>query len=286
MEVTMYYGWTWEKGNPNGDNKYFPLLKEETIGIAKKNGTSLPLYCTNGQLVAIRNFGKNKIANSARLQNLLSEKEITVTGGPCLFSAPTFGVISEGIFYSLATAETRKRIPWENKALALKIGNPITQYHEKHVLFMQRAINRLKKETGKNVKIKIMLPGIEYTTYLPKSLSTSIREEYWEKVDKGGKELEKFYIKHLSGLGNISVLRKQEWDVQENAGTSRGLASYIDTYLKNTDNDGLTIATEDIIESHLLIGAGKRIKFLIGILGILNRLEDLEKKEETHPYLV
>lgn len=156
----MYYGWTTTKKEYKGDNKYFPLIKKEAIGIAKKNDASLPLYQVNDQLIAIRNFGKSKISGT-KLTTLIKERKIIVIGGPCLFSRSNLGITHDGIFYSLATPEDREKIPWQETDLELKIGNSITEYHKRHITFMQKAICQIKNTVGKELVMKVIIPCIE-----------------------------------------------------------------------------------------------------------------------------
>ncbi len=283
----MYYGWTINiKKEDKGDNKYFPLIKKETIGTIVKNGASLPLYETNGQFMAIRNFGKSKISESKLSFLLEKNKEIIVMGGPCLFSRFDLGVMHNGIFYSLVTPEDRKKVPWQESGLKLQIGNSITEYHKRHIAFMQKTICRIKNITAKEPLIKVIIPCIEYTIYLPHFLPDGMKKEYWKKIKIAGEKIENLYKEKLTPLGKITIIRKETWDVPKQCDTPRDLKSYTASYFSNCDNENnLVVAIDDIVETPLLIEVGRKMRFLIGILGILSSVSDIEKEEECHPYL-
>lgn len=286
----MYYGWTIETSSCGIDEKYFSLLglgKVAKSGIVKKNGSSLPYYCVDGQIVAIRNFGKSKMS-SAKLKKTVESCEIEVVGGPCLFSRSQLGIINlEGNFCSLAVPKERDDAT-QKGILALKIGKALNLYHELHVLFVEKMINKIKKSTGKELDIKLLVPGIEYMAYIPDSWSEETKEEYWKKIKKGGLEIEKFYKRRLSNLGKLKIIRKQEWDVPLlDDDLPRDVRSYIKSYLDETSNKKLVVAVEDLMDFPLVVRAGKNVPCLIGILGVLNPKDEfLNKEEEIHPYLL
>lgn len=284
-ENQMYYGWTSNYEKKEMDNKYSLLMRGKRIGTLIKNGTSLPLLNINKQLLTIRNFGKNKISEN-KLSSLIENKKIVTIGGPCLFSRFSLGIVHNGIFYSLATPEDREKIPWQKNGLELQIGNPITEYHKRHISFMRNSICQIKNATKKEVSIKLIIPCIEYTAYLPRSVSDEIGAEYWEKIKISGEEIKKLYTKELSSLGTLTIIKKQEWNDSRQKDVPRDLKSYTDCYLDQDNNDKLIIAVEDITETPLLINAGRQMKFLIGVLGLLTSLSNLEKEEESHPYLI
>ncbi len=283
----MYHGWSIKDKEENAKNKkYLSLIGKEASGIVTKNGTSLPLYEINEQLMAIRNFGKTKISES-KLASLIGKNgELTVIGGTCLFSRSGLGVIHNENFYSLITPEDREKIPWKESGLKLQVGNPITEYHQKHVAFMEKAIRFIKNTTSKELLIKITIPCVEYTIYLPDFLPDGIKEEYWKKIKKSSQETENLYKRKLSALGKVITVRKEAWDVPNEYGIPRDLKSYTTAYPYNNDSESnLIIAIDDIAETPLLIEAGKNMRFLVGVLGILASAPDIAKEEESHPYL-
>lgn len=284
----MYYGWTIkDKEESIGKKKYLSLVGKEAFGSVTKNGTSLPLYNINDQLIAIRNFGKTKISESKMASLIKEGRELTVIGGTCLFSRSNLGVIYDENFYSLVSPKDREKIPWKENGLKLHVGNSLTIYHQKHMAFMEKAICFLKNTTSREILIKITIPCIEYKIYLPDLLSNDLKEEYWNKIKISSQEIENLYREKLSNLGKVIITRKEIWDVPEEYGIPRDLKSYITAYRSGDSNESnLIIAIDDIAETPLLIEAGKNMRFLVGILGILASAPEIEKEEESHPYLI
>lgn len=293
----MYYGWKAVQTPPNGGSKtiekYSPLITSkkdsiEEIGIARRNNSSLPLFSMNGQIVTIRNFGRDKTTNSKIIRLLDEEKSITIVGGPCLFSRSQLGVFdSNRQFCSLAVPSLRENIPQDISGL--KIGKAITPYHERHVSFMRSTLKSIKEVTRKELLIKLVIPCIEYTTYIPDFWSSDLKTEYWEGVKKGSEEVESYYYSKLSCLGELEITRKQFWDPSDSKNgnnTSRDISSYVKSYTNNISSK-IVIAVEDLVEFPLAVEVGKNMQYLIGILGVLAQREEFfNKEEEIHPYIV
>ncbi len=289
----MYFGWKIDEKNDENmnkkPNKYSHLLGKDIseLGILKKNNSRVPLYDLSGQLAAIRSFGTNRISDP-KLRELLGKgKEITIIGGPCLFSRSELGIInSSSEFRSLATFDDRESMLKE-EVLKLKIGEAVTGYHHLHILFLEKIIANISSTTGIIPDIKLIIPGIEYTAYTPKFWPDDLKKEYWEKINDGSKKVESFYNKKLSPLGSLKIIRKLEWDVSPNGSNlPLDVVSYIKSYTANS-NGNLVIAMEDIMDFPLVVEAGKHLPNLIGILGILSPAKSFfEKDEEIHPYLL
>lgn len=285
----MYYGWKARFANGNNKASKYSLLVGgiPEIGVIEKNNSSLPLFCLgNSRAIAIRNFGRKKVSGS-KIQNFLTgDGEIIIVGGPCLFSRSNLGILnSKKEFLSLAIPSERKNIS-ENDIVSLKIGNPLTPYHELHLAYMEEMIKTIISVTGKVPTIRLLIPGVEYMAYISNLWPCGIKNEYWEKVCRGGAEVEKVYRNRLSPLGNLEIVRKKAWDVPMNGSPlSRDVSSYIKSYISNTEGK-LIIAVEDIMDFPLIVEAGKRIDSLLGIMGVITPPRTaLGKEEETHPYL-
>lgn len=288
----MYFGWQMEKTmNGNGNkkpNKYSALLGNEIseIGSLKKNNSLVPLYNIGGQLTACRSFGTKRISSPKLLELLGENKEITIIGGPCLFSRSELGIINSNMkFCSMATFDDREDILKET-VHSLRIGESVTKYHYLHISFLEKLITNISNTTGIIPNINLIIPGIEYTAYTPKFWPENLKDEYWEKINSGSKKVADFYSNKLSPLGNLKIIRKLEWDVSPNGNNlPLDVVSYVKSYTANS-NGNLVIAMEDIMDFPLVVEAGKHIPYLIGMLGILSQANNFfEKDEEIHPYL-
>ncbi len=281
--------------------KYRPIFKKETsIEHTGMLWEKQDILSINSNYCCVRSFGKKL---SARKIQLIAERgKTSIITGPCLFSQGQLGIIiktSPERYISLATKEGRREIEkviGKAREMELKVGDSITQYHRLHLNFVRSVLECLSVN---NTEITVVVPCVEYTTYLFEQFPSSIKKEYWEKVKEGSKKVEQFYKKGLKG--RVRIIRNEEWpkETSDIPDVPKDVQSYINTYLNTylqvAENSGneLLLVIEDLVEMPLLIKMGKRSPKIpiIGILGLLTEDKSLNEllqnqNNEKHPYLV